>query len=89
MFNAIMTGEVWRRAPAWVSPLIALAVGLFMTWIVATFSPGRGLIAAVGLVTLVLVPIVWGLLRRGQGLPMFGAPTVAELEGERRREPAA
>jgi uncharacterized protein len=47
------------------------------------------LIAFVGLVTLVLVPIVWGLLRRGQGLPMFGAPTVAELEGERRREPAA
>ncbi len=29
---------------------------------------------------LVLVPLVWGLLRRGQGLPMFGAPTVAELE---------
>ena len=39
------------------------------------------------LAALVLVPLVWGLLRRGQGLPMFGAPTVAELEGERRREP--
>jgi uncharacterized membrane protein YfcA len=38
------------------------------------------LIAAVGVITLVLVPIVWGLLRRGQGLPMFGAPTVAQLE---------
>ena len=33
---------------------------------------------------IVLVPLVWGLLRRGQGLPMFGAPTVAELEGEQR-----
>ncbi len=42
-------------------------------------------IAVVGLAMLVLVPLVWGLLRRGQGLPMFGAPTVAELEGERRR----
>ncbi|MXG89913.1 sulfite exporter TauE/SafE family protein [Nocardioides flavescens] len=42
------------------------------------------LIAGVGVATLVLVPIVWGLLRRSQGLPMFGAPTVAELEGERR-----
>jgi uncharacterized membrane protein YfcA len=42
------------------------------------------LIAGVGVATLVLVPVVWGLLRRGQGLPMFGAPTVAELEGERR-----
>ncbi len=38
------------------------------------------LIVAVGVVTLVLVPLVWGLLRRGQGLPMFGTPTVAELE---------
>jgi hypothetical protein len=42
-------------------------------------------IAFVGLAMLVLVPLIWGLLRRGQGLPMFGAPTVAELEGERRR----
>ncbi|WP_205474132.1 sulfite exporter TauE/SafE family protein [Nocardioides sp. SYSU D00038] len=39
------------------------------------------LIAGVGLAMVVLVPFVWGLLRRGQGLPMFGAPTVAELEG--------
>jgi uncharacterized membrane protein YfcA len=43
------------------------------------------LIALIGLAMIVLVPIVWGLLRRGQGLPMFGAPTVAELEGEQRR----
>jgi len=43
------------------------------------------LIAMVGLAMIVLVPLVWGLLRRGQGLPMFGAPTVAELEGEKRR----
>jgi hypothetical protein len=38
----------------------------------------------------VLVPLVWGLIRRTEGLPMFGAPTVAELEGEdarRRRTP--
>ena len=33
----------------------------------------------------VLVPIMWGLLRSDQGLPMFGAPTVAELEGESRQ----
>jgi uncharacterized membrane protein YfcA len=43
------------------------------------------LIAIIGLAMIVLVPLVWGLLRRGQGLPMFGAPTVAELEGEQRR----
>ncbi len=38
------------------------------------------LIALIGLATLVLVPLVWGGLRKQQGLPMFGAPTVAELE---------
>jgi hypothetical protein len=43
------------------------------------------LIAFIGVAMIVLVPLVWGLLRRGQGLPMFGAPTVAELEGEPRR----
>lgn len=39
-----------------------------------------GLIAGIGLAMLILVPLVWGLIRKTQGLPMFGAPTVAELE---------
>ena len=43
------------------------------------------LIALVGLAMVVLVPLIWGLIRRTQGLPMFGAPTVAELEGDHRR----
>jgi uncharacterized membrane protein YfcA len=38
------------------------------------------LIGVIGLSMLVGIPIVWGLLRKTQGLPMFGAPTVAELE---------
>ena len=38
------------------------------------------LIGVVGLVMVVLVPLVWGVLRRQQGLPMFGTPTVAQLE---------
>ncbi len=38
------------------------------------------LVAGVGVVMVVLVPLVWGLIRRTQGLPMFGSPTVAELE---------
>ena len=38
------------------------------------------LIAGVGVAMLVLVPLVWGFLRKEQGLPMFGAPTVAQLE---------
>ncbi|MCM3517124.1 sulfite exporter TauE/SafE family protein [Nocardioides sp. P86] len=38
------------------------------------------LIGVIGLVMAVLVPVVWGFLRKGQGLPMFGAPTVSELD---------
>ncbi|GAA4379529.1 sulfite exporter TauE/SafE family protein [Nocardioides caricicola] len=38
------------------------------------------LIAGVGIAMLVLVPLIWGVIRRTQGLPMFGSPTVAELE---------
>jgi len=42
------------------------------------------LIALTGVAMLVVLPFVWGLIRRTQGLPMFGSPTVAELEGELR-----
>jgi uncharacterized membrane protein YfcA len=38
------------------------------------------LIAGIGIAMVVLVPLVWGVIRRTQGLPMFGSPTVAELE---------
>jgi uncharacterized membrane protein YfcA len=37
-------------------------------------------IAGVGLAMLVLVPLIWGLLRRHEGLAMFGAPTIAQVE---------
>lgn len=46
------------------------------------------LVVAVGAAMIVLVPLVWGLVRRTVGLPMFGTPTVEELddpEGVRRR----
>jgi hypothetical protein len=43
------------------------------------------LVGGVGVALVVLVPLVWGLIRRTEGLPMFGAPTVAELEGEEPR----
>ena len=38
------------------------------------------LIAGVGVAMLVLVPLVWGFLRRLEGLPAFGAPTVEQIE---------
>lgn len=39
-----------------------------------------GVVAAVGLATLALLPLVWAVLRRTTGLPMFGAPTLAQVE---------
>jgi hypothetical protein len=38
------------------------------------------LIAGIGVVMVIVLPLVWGLLRRSEGLPFFGTPTVAELE---------
>jgi uncharacterized protein len=38
------------------------------------------LIGVIGLAMLVLLPLVWGLIRRIHGLPMFGTPTVSQLE---------
>lgn len=37
-------------------------------------------IAGVGLAMLVLVPLVWGLIRKTEGLPMRGSPSVEELD---------
>ena len=46
----------------------------------ARTRPTRCWSPAVGLAMVVLVPLVWGVIRRTQGMPMFGSPTVAELE---------
>lgn len=46
------------------------------------------LVVAVGFAMVVLVPIIWGVIRRTVGLPMFGAPFVEDLddpEGSTRR----
>lgn len=37
-------------------------------------------IVSIGIGILIVLPFVWGLLRRRAGLPMFGTPTVAEIE---------
>jgi uncharacterized membrane protein YfcA len=37
-------------------------------------------IALVGLAMLAVLPLVWGVIRRSTGLPVFGAPTLAQVE---------
>ena len=44
------------------------------------------LVAVIGLAMVVLVPLIWGVLRKEQGLPFMGAPTVAELDDQGRAE---
>lgn len=40
------------------------------------------LIAGIGLAMCVVVPLVWALIRKSEGLPYFGGPTVAELDSK-------
>lgn len=42
--------------------------------------PGLVVVAGVGVGTVILLPLVWGLLRRSTGLPMFGALTRDQVE---------
>jgi len=44
----------------------------------ATSHPITILLVGIGI--LIVLPLIWGLLRRNAGLPMFGSPTVAEIE---------
>ena len=47
------------------------------------------LIGVIGLSMIVIVPIFWGLLRRQQGLPMFGSPTVARSRATKASPPSS
>ena len=51
VFNQVMTGEVWRRAPGWLNILITAFVGLMTTLAATALSPSKALAAAAALVT--------------------------------------
>ena len=36
----------------------------------------------VGLGMLVVVPLLWGLIRKSEGLPMFGAPYIRQIDSD-------
>ena len=44
--NAILTGELWRTLPRWVTSLATLAMGLLVTAAVTALSPGRGFVVS-------------------------------------------
>ncbi|HYO09467.1 MAG TPA: CHASE2 domain-containing protein [Tepidisphaeraceae bacterium] len=45
IFNGIMTGEMWRRSPAWVGRAVTLLLGLITTAAVAFLPPWKGVFA--------------------------------------------
>jgi adenylate cyclase len=49
VFNAIMTGEVWRTLPPWATMLATLLAGLLAALAVSFLSPGKALVAVVAL----------------------------------------
>ena len=38
------------------------------------------LVAVVGLVMIVVLPLVWGVLRKSEGMTFFGSPTIRQIE---------
>jgi class 3 adenylate cyclase len=46
IFNGIMTGELWRTLPTWLTCLVTVALGLAMTAAATFFTPARALLVA-------------------------------------------
>lgn len=46
IFNAILTGELWRTFPPWVTDLVTVLLGVVMTVTAAFFPPSRAMIVA-------------------------------------------
>jgi hypothetical protein len=69
--------------PGAASPLSGLALLDKAGWV--RFGAGDNqthpqLIALTGVFMLFLIPLVWALLRRSLGMPMFGKPTIEQIE---------
>lgn len=47
MFNAIMTGKMWRRSDRWADAIVTLAAGLLVTALVTLLTPMRAFIATI------------------------------------------
>jgi class 3 adenylate cyclase/CHASE2 domain-containing sensor protein len=46
IFNGIMTGELWRTLPSWLTYLVTAVLGLAMTAAATFFTPARALVVA-------------------------------------------
>lgn len=85
----LIRGSYIRRGIVVVLTMSGLALLDKAGWLLADGDNGGThpkLIALVGVVLLVVIPFVWALLRRSLGLPMFGPPTIKQIEEPPRKD---
>jgi class 3 adenylate cyclase/CHASE2 domain-containing sensor protein len=77
VFNGLMTGELWRRAPVWVAAVITLVLGMMTAFITGYFSAVRAL--AIALVLAAAYALLNGIVLFDYGDRIVGAagPLVA------------
>lgn len=46
VFNAVLTGETWRRAPDWATPAITILMGLLTVAVLCLLTPGQAAFSA-------------------------------------------
>ncbi len=88
----MIRGSYIRRAIVVVLTMSGLALLDKAGWLFVNGGNGQThpqLIALAGVVLLLVIPFVWALLRRNLGLPMFGAPTIKQIEEPLARTPTA
>src|SRR5207249_2660650 len=49
IFNGIMTGELWRRSPWWVTALISIGIGMLTAVVVGRLQPVRAALVAIAI----------------------------------------
>jgi CHASE2 domain-containing sensor protein/class 3 adenylate cyclase len=77
VFNQVMTGEVWRTLPPWVTLLVTLLVGALVTLAVSFLPPAKSLTAAALLVVGYLLVNGYLLFDYGNLVLGAAAPVVA------------
>jgi class 3 adenylate cyclase len=79
IFNAIMTGKMWRRADRGVDAFVTLGIGLLVAALVTLLTPIRAFIATVLLVGLYLIFNGYVLFDRENLIVADAGPVVAGL----------
>lgn len=51
LVNGLLTGELWKRAPAWVTDVLTALLGIVATFVVAFLSPLRSSLGVLGAVS--------------------------------------